>query len=57
MFNCSAQVFEGHPFVVEAGVSLGGKDVKQVSLFLSVADTPFALYQLYHYHCLTLVYE
>ncbi|KAJ1377062.1 Ribosomal protein S13-like, H2TH [Sesbania bispinosa] len=25
----SAQVFEGHPFVVEAGVSIGGKDVKQ----------------------------
>nr|GMD20648.1 DNA topoisomerase 6 subunit B isoform X1 [Ipomoea batatas] len=25
----SAQVFEGHPFIVEAGVSLGGKDVKQ----------------------------
>lgn len=30
-FNYSAQVFEGHPFIVEAGVSLGGKDVKQVS--------------------------
>lgn len=29
--NYSAQVFEGHPFIVEAGVSLGGKDVKQVS--------------------------
>lgn len=28
---CSAQVFEGHPFIVEAGVSVGGKDVKQVS--------------------------
>lgn len=28
----SAQVFEGHPFIVEAGVSLGGKDVKQVCL-------------------------
>ncbi|KAJ4755073.1 DNA topoisomerase 6 subunit B [Rhynchospora pubera] len=25
----SPQVFEGHPFMVEAGVSLGGKDVKQ----------------------------
>jgi DNA topoisomerase VI subunit B len=25
----SAQVFEGHPFIVEAGVSLGGKDVIQ----------------------------
>ncbi|KAK1305632.1 DNA topoisomerase 6 subunit B [Acorus calamus] len=25
----SAQVFEGHPFIVEAGISLGGKDVKQ----------------------------
>ncbi|XP_074290062.1 DNA topoisomerase 6 subunit B-like [Silene latifolia] len=24
----SAQVFEGHPFIVEAGVSVGGKDVK-----------------------------
>ena len=29
--GCSAQVFEGHPFIVEAGVSLGGKDVKPVS--------------------------
>ena len=28
--TCSAQVFEGHPFIVEAGVSVGGKDVKQV---------------------------
>ncbi|KAL4576878.1 hypothetical protein LXL04_012978 [Taraxacum kok-saghyz] len=28
-FTASAQVFEGHPFIVEAGVSLGGKDVKQ----------------------------
>jgi len=27
----SPQVFEGHPFIVEAGVSVGGKDVKQVS--------------------------
>lgn len=26
----SARVFEGHPFIVEAGVSVGGKDVKQV---------------------------
>ncbi|XP_058071172.1 DNA topoisomerase 6 subunit B isoform X2 [Magnolia sinica] len=25
----SPQVFEGHPFIVEAGISLGGKDVKQ----------------------------
>ncbi|CAD6225524.1 unnamed protein product [Miscanthus lutarioriparius] len=25
----SAQVFEGHPFIVEAGISIGGKDVKQ----------------------------
>lgn len=25
----SPQVFEGHPFIVEAGVSLGGRDVKQ----------------------------
>ncbi|XP_018490667.1 DNA topoisomerase 6 subunit B isoform X1 [Raphanus sativus] len=25
----SAQVFEGHPFIVEAGVSVGGRDVKQ----------------------------
>ncbi|TVU11126.1 hypothetical protein EJB05_44692 [Eragrostis curvula] len=24
----SAQVFEGHPFIVEAGISIGGKDVK-----------------------------
>ncbi|KAK1390776.1 DNA topoisomerase 6 subunit B [Heracleum sosnowskyi] len=28
-YSGSAQVFEGHPFVVEAGVSVGGKDVKQ----------------------------
>lgn len=28
-FSGSAQVFEGHPFIVEAGVSVGGKDVKQ----------------------------
>lgn len=34
---CSAQVFEGHPFIVEAGVSLGGKDVKQVSAFLLIS--------------------
>ncbi|RAL39918.1 hypothetical protein DM860_008058 [Cuscuta australis] len=27
-YSGSAQVFEGHPFIVEAGVSLGGKDVK-----------------------------
>ncbi|XP_065866016.1 DNA topoisomerase 6 subunit B isoform X1 [Euphorbia lathyris] len=27
-YSGSAQVFEGHPFMVEAGVSLGGKDVK-----------------------------
>ncbi|XP_062199629.1 DNA topoisomerase 6 subunit B isoform X2 [Phragmites australis] len=25
----SPQVFEGHPFIVEAGISMGGKDVKQ----------------------------
>lgn len=31
---CSAQVFEGHPFLIEAGVSVGGKDVKQVSDFI-----------------------
>ncbi|KAH0457623.1 hypothetical protein IEQ34_012938 [Dendrobium chrysotoxum] len=30
----SPQVFEGHPFIVEAGISLGGKDVKQgVNIF------------------------
>ncbi|KAG5629964.1 hypothetical protein H5410_001681 [Solanum commersonii] len=29
-FSGSAQVFEGHPFIVEAGVSVGGKDVKQI---------------------------
>ncbi|KAK8936531.1 DNA topoisomerase 6 subunit B [Platanthera zijinensis] len=30
----SPQVFEGHPLIVEAGVSLGGKDVKQgVNIF------------------------
>lgn len=34
---CSAQVFEGHPFIVEAGVSVGGKDVKQVRALLSLA--------------------
>ncbi|WOL13665.1 DNA topoisomerase 6 subunit B isoform X1 [Canna indica] len=28
-YSSSAQVFEGHPFIVEAGISLGGKDVKQ----------------------------
>ncbi|KAJ3693410.1 hypothetical protein LUZ60_008890 [Juncus effusus] len=28
-YSGSAHVFEGHPFIVEAGVSLGGKDVKQ----------------------------
>lgn len=30
----SAQVFEGHPFIVEAGVSVGGRDVKQASRIL-----------------------
>lgn len=34
----SAQVFEGHPFIVEAGVSLGGKDVKQVRCPLLGSD-------------------
>ncbi|KAJ7980730.1 DNA topoisomerase 6 subunit B [Quillaja saponaria] len=28
-YSGSAQVFEGHPFIVKAGVSVGGKDVKQ----------------------------
>ncbi|GMI84168.1 topoisomerase 6 subunit B, ROOT HAIRLESS 3, ELONGATED HYPOCOTYL 6, HARLEQUIN [Hibiscus trionum] len=28
-YSGSAQVFEGHPFIVEAGVSVGGKAVKQ----------------------------
>uniref|UniRef100_A0A1D1XH11 DNA topoisomerase 6 subunit B n=1 Tax=Anthurium amnicola TaxID=1678845 RepID=A0A1D1XH11_9ARAE len=28
-YASSPQVFEGHPFIVEAGISLGGKDVKQ----------------------------
>ncbi|XP_043691416.1 DNA topoisomerase 6 subunit B isoform X2 [Telopea speciosissima] len=28
-YSGSPQVFEGHPFIVEAGVSMGGKDVKQ----------------------------
>lgn len=32
----SAQVFEGHPFIVEAGVSVGGKDVKQVGQSLLI---------------------
>ncbi|KAF6158724.1 hypothetical protein GIB67_040238 [Kingdonia uniflora] len=27
-YSGSPQVFEGHPFIVEAGISLGGKDVK-----------------------------
>ncbi|KAJ8497209.1 hypothetical protein OPV22_007761 [Ensete ventricosum] len=27
--SSSPQVFEGHPFIIEAGISLGGKDVKQ----------------------------
>ena len=36
MLLYSAQVFEGHPFIVEAGVSVGGKDVKQVSAFLRI---------------------
>jgi hypothetical protein len=39
----SAQVFEGHPFIVEAGVSLGGRDVKQAShillLFIHVSSS------------------
>ncbi|CAI8611036.1 unnamed protein product [Vicia faba] len=30
-YSGSAQVFEGHPFIVEAGISIGGKDVKQIS--------------------------
>ncbi|CAN0902052.1 DNA topoisomerase 6 subunit B [Linum grandiflorum] len=28
-YSGSAHVFEGHPFIIEAGVSIGGKDVKQ----------------------------
>ncbi|OVA06658.1 Histidine kinase-like ATPase [Macleaya cordata] len=28
-YSGSPHVFEGHPFIVEAGLSLGGKDVKQ----------------------------
>uniref|UniRef100_A0A2N9HG37 DNA topoisomerase 6 subunit B n=1 Tax=Fagus sylvatica TaxID=28930 RepID=A0A2N9HG37_FAGSY len=28
-YSGSAHIFEGHPFIVEAGVSVGGKDVKQ----------------------------
>nr|ADE75679.1 unknown [Picea sitchensis] len=28
-YEGSPHVFEGHPFIVEAGISLGGKDVKQ----------------------------
>ncbi|KAK6164231.1 hypothetical protein DH2020_001095 [Rehmannia glutinosa] len=31
-YSGSAQVFEGHPFIVEAGLSLGGRDVKQFSI-------------------------
>ncbi|KAL6956403.1 DNA topoisomerase 6 subunit B [Sarracenia purpurea var. burkii] len=31
-YSGSAQVFEGHPFIVEAGVSIGGKDVKQLTV-------------------------
>lgn len=30
LLHGSTQVFEGHPFLVEAGVSMGGKDVKPV---------------------------
>ncbi|GKE60272.1 DNA topoisomerase 6 subunit B [Tanacetum coccineum] len=29
-YTASAQVFEGHSFIVEVGVSLSGKDVKQL---------------------------
>lgn len=36
--TCSAQVFEGHPFIVEAGVSVGGNDVKQVGFFLLILE-------------------
>jgi DNA topoisomerase-6 subunit B len=32
-------VYEGHPFLVEAGVSIGGKDVKPV---MDPATTPFS---------------
>lgn len=38
IISCSAQVFEGHPFIVEAGLSLGGKDVKQVSSLSDVCS-------------------
>ncbi|OAP01868.1 TOP6B [Arabidopsis thaliana] len=42
-YSGSAQVFEGHPFIVEAGVSLGGRDVKQAShillLFIHVSSS------------------
>lgn len=46
-FSCSAQVFEGHPFIVETGVSVGGKDVKQVSSFLFTVGIP-----LFMRHCI-----
>lgn len=59
MLTCSAQVFEGHPFIVEAGVSLGGKDVKQVSFFLfSLTSFKLATYgnisSLFHHFFLAI---
>lgn len=29
-FSSQAAVFEGHPFIIEAGVSIGGKNAKVV---------------------------
>ncbi|CAA6675079.1 unnamed protein product [Spirodela intermedia] len=41
-YASSPQVFEGHPFIVEAGISLGGKDVKQVrSEYLPALQTVY----------------
>lgn len=56
MSNCSAQVFEGHPFIVEAGVSLGGKDVKQVSSSFFTDVFLFPSYQFYYNYCLPKIY-
>jgi hypothetical protein len=39
----SPQVFEGHPFMVEAGVSIGGKDVKQVRNYCFVFHKEYFL--------------
>lgn len=50
----SAQVFEGHPFIVEAGVSVGGKDVKQVRIFPMVKYIKHRERSTFHRECSTL---